>query len=54
MPVTPDFAVVNCEPTVIAFIFASFRPKGTDLIFINYLLMGQLSQKREGKSIPFW
>jgi hypothetical protein len=54
MPDTPDFAVVNCEPTVIAFIFASFRPTGTVLICINYLLIGQLSQKKNSLSIPFW
>jgi hypothetical protein len=39
MPVTPDFAVVNCEPTVIAFIFASFRPRGTCLILLSELLI---------------
>jgi hypothetical protein len=53
MPDTPDLAVVNCEPTVMFVIFASFRPTGTVLILTNYLLIGQLSQKRERLSIPF-
>jgi hypothetical protein len=48
IPVTPDLAVVNCEPTVRVFILLPFRPRGT--ILILYHRLGDVSIMPEKQS----